>query len=114
MQQIQAEGVKRAVLITDQPEKYDNYPGGVRGIEIVHRDYLDKIQRELRETEGVTAIVYDQTCAAEKRRRRKRGTYPDPPKRAFIVPDVCEGLSDPPVTEIAHCSFYYMYYSTSL
>ena len=61
---------------------------------IRHRDELDRVQRELREVKGVSAIVYDQTCAAEKRRRRKRGTFPDPAKRAFINERVCEGCGD--------------------
>ena len=59
-----------------------------------HRDELDAVQRELREIGGVTAIVYDQTCAAEKRRRRKRGRFPDPPQRVFINDLVCEGCGD--------------------
>ena len=59
-----------------------------------HRDELDAVQRRLREVEGVSALVYDQTCAAEKRRRRKRGTYPDPDKRVVINELVCEGCGD--------------------
>src|SRR3546814_5568013 len=56
-----------------------------------HRDELDALQRELRDVKGVTVIVYEQTCAAEKRRRRKRGKFPDPAKRMFINSAVCEG-----------------------
>ena len=59
-----------------------------------HRDELDRIQRELRDTQGTTILIYDQTCATEKRRRRKRGTYPDPARRAFINDAVCEGCGD--------------------
>ena len=64
------------------------------GATIHHRRELDALQRELREIEGLTVLIYDQTCAAEKRRRRKRGLYPDPPKRAFINDLVCEGCGD--------------------
>ncbi|MBI3375824.1 MAG: indolepyruvate ferredoxin oxidoreductase family protein [Betaproteobacteria bacterium] len=92
--QLDAEGVKRIVVVTDQPKKY---PPGERfapGVSIRHRDQLDAVQRELREEHGVTVIVYDQTCAAEKRRRRKRGAFPDPARRAFINTLVCEGCGD--------------------
>jgi indolepyruvate ferredoxin oxidoreductase len=65
-----------------------------QGIRLHHRDELDKLQRELRELKGVSAIVYEQTCATEKRRRRKRGKYPDPDKRVFINSSVCEGCGD--------------------
>jgi indolepyruvate ferredoxin oxidoreductase len=61
---------------------------------VEHRDHLDAVQRVLRETPGVSAIVYEQTCAAEKRRRRKRNAFPDPPQRIFISPRVCEGCGD--------------------
>ncbi len=93
-QQVAAEGVKRVVVVTDEPDKY---PGGTQfaaGVTVHHRDDLDKVQRELREVPGVTVLVYDQTCAAEKRRRRKRGTFPDPQKRVVINDLVCEGCGD--------------------
>ena len=92
--QIVAEGARRVAIVSDEPGKYP--PAGYfpTGVTIFHRRELDALQRELRRTEGVTAIVYDQTCAAEKRRRRKRGTYPDPPTRAFINTAVCEGCGD--------------------
>src|SRR5205085_7109721 len=61
---------------------------------IQHRDLLEQIQLELRETPGVSVLIYDQTCAAEKRRRRKRGLYPDPAKRVVINEAVCEGCGD--------------------
>ncbi|PKO54320.1 MAG: indolepyruvate ferredoxin oxidoreductase, partial [Betaproteobacteria bacterium HGW-Betaproteobacteria-21] len=64
------------------------------GVPIRHRDELDAVQRELRAVPGVTALIYDQTCAAEKRRRRKRGTFPDPAKRVVINDLVCEGCGD--------------------
>jgi indolepyruvate ferredoxin oxidoreductase len=92
--QLAAEGVQRVVVVTDEPDKY---PPGVdfdQGVTVRHRDDLDAVQRELREIAGVTAIVYDQTCAAEKRRRRKRGRFPDPPTRVFINDLVCEGCGD--------------------
>ncbi len=92
--QIAAEGVKEIVVVTDEPEKYPMGTNWASGVTIEHRSELDKIQRRLREVSGVTAIIYDQTCAAEKRRRRKRGLYPDPPKRAFINEAVCEGCGD--------------------
>ena len=94
--QVAAEGVRRIVVVTDEPDKYD---GAARaafapGIEVHHRDTLDAVQRELREVEGVSVLVYDQTCAAEKRRRRKRSEFPDPPRRVVINELVCEGCGD--------------------
>ena len=92
--QLAAEGVRRIVVVTDEPDKY---PPGVEfaaGATLRHRGDLDAVQRELRDISGVTAIVYDQTCAAEKRRRRKRGRFPDPAKRVFINDLVCEGCGD--------------------
>ena len=92
--QLEAEGVKTIVVVTDQPEKYGANAGFAPGVTVRHRDHLDAVQRELRETAGVTALVYDQTCAAEKRRRRKRGRFPDPARRSFINTRVCEGCGD--------------------
>src|SRR5689334_14459830 len=92
--QIAAEGVKPIVVVTDEPSKY---PAGINwapGVTVRHRDELDTVQRELREMPGVSAIIYDQTCASEKRRRRKRNEYPDPAVRAFINERVCEGCGD--------------------
>ncbi len=93
-QQLHGEGVETIVVVTDEPEKYDRKAEFAAGVTVHHRDDLDAVQRKLRETPGVTVMVYDQTCAAEKRRRRKRGLYPDPPKRAFINELVCEGCGD--------------------
>ncbi|MFC4272490.1 indolepyruvate ferredoxin oxidoreductase family protein [Sneathiella chungangensis] len=93
-QQVHAEGAKKVVVVTDEPDKYPSNTAWAPGVKIYHRDDLDKVQRELREIEGVTALIYDQTCAAEKRRRRKRGTFPDPAKRVFINELVCEGCGD--------------------
>ena len=92
--QVEAEGAKRIVVMSDEPHKYPKNAGFAPGVEIRHRDELDEVQRELRDTSGLTVLVYDQTCAAEKRRRRKRGLYPDPPKRVFINEAVCEGCGD--------------------
>ncbi len=91
--QCAAEGVSQIVVVSDEPDKY---PAGYfpSDIEIHHRDELDRVQRALRETAGCTILLYDQTCAAEKRRRRKRGKYPDPAKRIFINELVCEGCGD--------------------
>ena len=92
--QVHAEGIKRLVVVSDEPDKY---PAGTRfppGTDIHHRSALDEVQRQLRQIDGVTVLIYDQTCAAEKRRRRKRGLFPDPPKRAFINEAVCEGCGD--------------------
>jgi indolepyruvate ferredoxin oxidoreductase len=91
--QLLAEGVRPVKLVSDNPDQYADLklPAAAS---LHHRDELDRIQRELREVKGVSAIVYEQTCAAEKRRRRKRGTMPDPEQRVFINPDVCEGCGD--------------------
>ncbi len=92
--QLKAEGVKKIVIVSDQPERIVENGGFPQDIAVCHRDDLDEIQRELREIKGVTALIYEQTCAAEKRRRRKKGEYPDPPKRIFINDLVCEGCGD--------------------
>ncbi len=93
-QQVHSEGVRRVVVVTDEPHKYGTDAGFAPGVTVHHRDRLDAVQRELREIAGTTVLVYDQTCAAEKRRRRKRGTYPDPERRVFINEAVCEGCGD--------------------
>jgi indolepyruvate ferredoxin oxidoreductase len=92
--QVAAEGVSNVVVVSDEPDKYPIGVDFAPGVTVHHRDELDAIQRNLRRQTGVTVIVYDQTCAAEKRRRRKRGLYPDPPKRPFINEAVCEGCGD--------------------
>jgi indolepyruvate ferredoxin oxidoreductase len=92
--QVAAEGVERVVVVADEPDKYPSRTEFATGTTIHHRDELDTVQRDLRTVKGVTVIVYDQTCAAEKRRRRKRGTYPDPAKRVIINELVCEGCGD--------------------
>jgi indolepyruvate ferredoxin oxidoreductase len=93
-QQVYGEGVRRIVVVSDEPDKYGAGADFAAGVTRRHRDDLDAVQRELRDTPGVTVLVYDQTCAAEKRRRRKRGTFPDPDKRVFINELVCEGCGD--------------------
>ncbi|NGR09090.1 indolepyruvate ferredoxin oxidoreductase family protein [bacterium SGD-2] len=92
--QVHAEGVKRIVVVTDEPEKYPKDTRWPAGVTIHHRDVINVVQKELREIEGTTILIYDQTCAAEKRRRRKRGTFPDPAKRVLINDLVCEGCGD--------------------
>jgi indolepyruvate ferredoxin oxidoreductase len=92
--QLAAEGVKPIVVVTDEPDKYPaGYPWA-EGVTVRHRAELLDVQRELRTMPGVSAMIYDQTCASEKRRRRKAGTYPDPAKRAVINEAVCEGCGD--------------------
>ena len=92
--QVWAEGAKRLAIVSDDPGKYPSDGYFPVGATIHHRRELDQVQRELREVKGLTVLIYDQTCAAEKRRRRKRGVYPDPPKRVFINELVCEGCGD--------------------
>ena len=92
--QLAAEGVAPIVVVTDEPDKYPPGVDFAAGVSVRHRHDLDQVQRDLRQIPGVTAIVYDQTCAAEKRRRRKRGRFPDPAKRVFINDLVCEGCGD--------------------
>lgn len=91
--QVAAEGAQRVTIVSDEPEKYpaNYFPPGAT---VHHRRELDAVQRELRDIKGLTVLIYDQTCAAEKRRRRKRGLFPDPPKRVFINDLVCEGCGD--------------------
>jgi len=92
--QVIAEGATQVVVVTDEPDKYVGAMALPSGIPVHHRDQLDTVQRELREVEGTTILIYDQTCATEKRRRRKRGTLPDPKRQAFINDAVCEGCGD--------------------
>ncbi|MDU0342791.1 indolepyruvate ferredoxin oxidoreductase family protein [Bosea rubneri] len=92
--QVAAEGVARIAVVSDEPTKY---PAGTLwppGTTLHHREDLDTVQRELAATPGVSLLLYDQTCATEKRRRRKRGAYPDPDKRVIVNELVCEGCGD--------------------
>jgi indolepyruvate ferredoxin oxidoreductase len=93
MNSLVSEGVAKLVIVTDQPEKYEGVALAA-GVTVHHRDELDRIQREFRELKGTTVIIYDQTCATEKRRRRKRGKMVDPEKRVVINELVCEGCGD--------------------
>ena len=93
-QQLWSEGVRRIVVVTDEPQKYPAEINWAPTVTIHHRKELEALQLEFREEWGVTAIIYDQTCAAEKRRRRKRKQFPDPPMRLFINDLVCEGCGD--------------------
>jgi len=92
--QVAAEGAQRVLVVTDEPWKYAKNEEWPRGLTIHHRDELIAVQQELAAIPGVTVLIYDQTCAAEKRRRRKRGRFPDPDKRVIINELVCEGCGD--------------------
>ena len=91
--QVMAEGVKRVALVSDEPEKFRGKPFGA-GVTIHHRTELEQVQKDLRDAPGVTVMLYDQPCATERRRLRKRGKWQDPDKRVFINPAVCEGCGD--------------------
>ncbi|MEK8053270.1 indolepyruvate ferredoxin oxidoreductase family protein [Ideonella sp. DXS22W] len=93
MKSLVAEGVAKLVIVSDDPAKYQGVTLEA-GVTVHHRDELDRLQRAFREIPGVTAIIYDQTCATEKRRRRKRGTMVDPAQRVVINELVCEGCGD--------------------
>ena len=90
---VRAEGVTRIALVSDEPERFDlaDFP---RGTTLSHRRDMDALQRELREIPGVTVLIYAQTCATEKRRRRKRGLLEDPQRVVVINDLVCEGCGD--------------------
>jgi indolepyruvate ferredoxin oxidoreductase len=92
--QVAAEGARRIVVVSDEPKKYPPGTKWPAGVTFHHRDDLQQVQKELSQVPGCTILIYDQTCAAEKRRRRKRGTYPDPEKRVIINELVCEGCGD--------------------
>jgi len=93
MNSVKSEGAVKIVIVTDEPQKYDGAPLAA-GVTVHHRDELDRIQRELREIKGCTVLIYDQTCATEKRRRRKRGKLATPAKTVLINELVCEGCGD--------------------
>jgi indolepyruvate ferredoxin oxidoreductase len=93
-QQLVGEGVKPIIVVTDEPEKYAGATGLPPAVAVHHRKELDRLQRELREVRGVSALIYDQTCAAELHRKRKRGLAPVPDRRVVINDLVCEGCGD--------------------
>lgn len=92
--QLEAEGVRRIVLVSENPDTYGGWSNLAPDTKVHHRDELMSVQEELQQFPGVSVIVYDQTCAAEKRRKRKRGQFSDPDKRLFINDRVCEGCGD--------------------
>lgn len=93
-QQVRAEGVERIAVVSDEPHKYTDHHLFPDKATFHHRDEMDALQRNLREVPGVSVLIYDQACAAEKRRRRKRGTLSTPTRRLFINEAVCEGCGD--------------------
>ncbi|MDQ6683809.1 MAG: indolepyruvate ferredoxin oxidoreductase family protein, partial [Pseudomonadota bacterium] len=95
--ELDAEGAAKIIVVPDEPEKYDEHDVRSRlapNVTVHHRDELDGLQKQLREIAGCTILIYDQTCATEKRRRRKRGTMEDPKTRVVINELVCEGCGD--------------------
>ena len=92
--QLRGEGVRRLALVSNDPDRWRGRFGSVPGYSLHHRDALDAVQKELREYRGTSVIIYQQTCAAELRRRRKKGIAEDPRKRLFINDEVCEGCGD--------------------
>lgn len=103
--QLKAEGVQTLVVVTDRPEIYGEAGTQSKllpaGVPVEHRDELDHVQQRLRDTPGVSVMIYDQTCAAEKRRRRKRGLMEDPARRVVINEAVCEGCGD--CSKVSNC-----------
>src|SRR5271166_1067029 len=93
LSELAAEGVKKMALVVDDPGRYLGVPLPP-GVILRHRDAMDETQREFREFRGVSVILYDQPCATERRRLRKRGKWADPAIRTFIHPEVCEGCGD--------------------
>ena len=92
--QVRAEGVQRIALVSDEPQRHADRAQFPPGTSFHHRDALDAVQREIRQHKGVSVIIYEQACATERRRLRKRGKYPDVDRRLFIHEEVCEGCGD--------------------
>jgi indolepyruvate ferredoxin oxidoreductase len=99
--QVRAEGVQTIVVLSDDIEKWSDHSIFPNGVAFYDRDRLDEISKQLREVKGTSVLIFDQTCAAEKRRRRKRGKAVDPAKRTIINPAVCEGCGD--CGEVSNC-----------
>jgi indolepyruvate ferredoxin oxidoreductase len=99
--QLRGEGIRRIALVSDEPGAWQGQFNAIPGYSLHHRDDMEMLQRELREFEGVSVIVYVQTCAAEKRRRRKKGILEDPAMRAVINDAVCEGCGD--CSKVSNC-----------
>ncbi|HEX2621493.1 MAG TPA: 2-oxoacid:acceptor oxidoreductase family protein, partial [Phototrophicaceae bacterium] len=91
---LRTEGVGRIIITTPTPDEYDPHIQWANGVEIWHRDRIEEAQILLRDTPGVTALIHDQECAAELRRKRRRGLIPEPAQRVFINEAVCEGCGD--------------------
>ncbi len=99
--ELDAEGVAKVVVVTDDPEKYPHEAWFAPGTDVVHRDKFDAVQRDLRDVLGTTVVIYDQGCAAELRRGRKRGRFVTPTTRVFINEAVCDGCGH--CGEISNC-----------
>jgi len=91
---LQAEGVRKVVVCADDPKRYGRRAKWATGVEVLGRDRLPDVQAELERVPGVTVIIYDQRCAAEARRLRKRGLLEEPPRQVVINEAVCEGCGD--------------------
>jgi indolepyruvate ferredoxin oxidoreductase len=92
--QMEAEGVAAIAVVSDDPTRHQHDPMVPKTVAFHHRDQLDTVQKQLRETKGVTVLIYDQECATERRRHRKRGTAPAATRRVVINPRVCEDCGD--------------------
>jgi len=92
--QMEAEGVEKIAVVSETPDMWGSWSGIAGNAKVYHRDHLMDVQKEFQTHPGVSVIIYDQTCAAEKRRRRKKGQFPDPDMRLFINDRVCEGCGD--------------------
>ncbi len=99
--QLASEGVAKIIVVADEPDRYENVADLAAGVPVYPRDQLDNVQKMLRETAGVTVLIYDQMCATERRRRRRRGRMPESKTRVFINPLVCEGCGD--CSRVSNC-----------